>query len=589
MAQTDLLFSNLKQQLKEYGETYHQFQEEDLFTLWFLRAYVTENEQKAAAAVVNGSNDKGIDGIYIDDNARAVFVVQAKYRKQLNKASEKIADVKQFAELSHVLGNYDNASFKEFIEDADLVVKDLLVEVRRKLQRQGYKLWLYYVTLGKCSPSVKKDANLIIRKCDIDCSLEILDGKRVMVLFHDYLDGVAPPIPTLDLEMEKGMGISVNGVMQRYDKQGEIESWCFPMRGSDIGQLFETSGIRLFARNIRGFLGKSTKVNSSMKATLEEEPEKFFYYNNGVTIICDHAKKESEKGREILRVSNPQIINGQQTTRTLATMKTNARKASVLVKVIQVPREIANDGDGFELLVSSIVQGTNWQNPVRQSDLIVNDRKQIEIEREFRKLGYLYLRKRQSKSEAKRAVNVKYLKIIKKEDVARAVAACEMDPRVLRLGVENFFSEEQYDDIFPNSSPNFYLTRYWLMWHVNRVARHHREGGFAKWLVLNFAWSRLEPIIRTSKKATVFRKLCESRDDYLYTNLQRAIGKVFINARKYYSKNKGDMTYLDFFKAKKGRDKEFQQFWKTSDKNIKKTFDLSMSKVEKTIIEMSSG
>ena len=585
MTQAEVLFKNLKQQIKEYGETYPHFQDEDLFTLWFMRAYVTESEQEAGSAIVNGPNDKGIDGIYIDDNAKAVFIIQAKYRKKLNIASEKIADVKQFAELSHVLGNYDNTSFKEFIEDADLVVKDRLVKVRRKIQSQGYKLWLYYVTLGKCSSTIKKDANLMIRKCNIDCSLEILDGKRVMTLFHDYLDGVAPPIPTLDLEMEKGMGISVNGVMQRYDKQGEIESWCFPMRGSDIGQLFETSGIRLFARNIRGFLGKSTKVNSSMKATLEEEPEKFFYYNNGVTIICDHAKKESEKGRDILRVSNPQIINGQQTTRTLATMKTHARKASVLVKVIQVPREITNDGDGFELLVSSIVQGTNWQNPVRQSDLIVNDRRQIEIEREFRKLGYLYLRKRQSKSEAKRAVNVKYLKTIKKEDIARAVAACEMDPRVLRLGVENFFSEEQYDDIFPNTSPNFYLSRYWLMWHVNRVARKHREGGFSKWLVLNFVWSRLEPLIRTSRKAIIFRKLCEGRDDYFYTNLQRAIGKVFINVRKYYSKNKGDMTFLDFFKAKKGRDKEFQQYWTTSDKKIIKTFDLSLAKVEKVILE----
>ena len=102
--------------------------------------------------------------------------------------------------------------------------------------------------------------------------------------------------------MEKGQGIDVNGVMQRYDKAGEIESWAFSMRGSDIGYLYETSGTRLFARNIRGFLGKTTKVNNSMKATLKNEPEKFFYYNNGVTIICDRAEKISKKGRGIIDV-----------------------------------------------------------------------------------------------------------------------------------------------------------------------------------------------------------------------------------------------------------------------------------------------
>ena len=579
------VFKDFKLLIKEYGETYHTLMDEDLFTLWFLRTYVNDNEQESAKSVVNGPNDKGIDAIHIDDNARAIFLVQSKYRKQLNAASEKANDVTQFAKLSHVLGRYDHSDFKNFIENADFLVKDRLIEARRKIQKRNYKLWLYYATLGKCSSIITNEAIRIVRKCGIDCSLEIFDGKRVMLLYQDYLDGVAPPIPTLDLEMEKGLGIDVRGVMQRYDKPGEIESWVFPMRGSNIGSLFETSGVRLFARNIRGFLGKSTKVNKSMRATLIEEPEKFFYYNNGVTIICDKAEKISKKGRDILRVSNPQIINGQQTTRTLSALPAQARKASVLIKVIQVPRDAREQEDGFESLVSAIVQGTNWQNPVKQSDLGVNDRRQIEIERELRKLTYLYLRKRQSKSEAKRAANAKYLKTIKKEEFARAVAACEMDPILLRLGVENFFSEEQYHDVFPNADPNFYLPRYWLMWHTNKVAKRHTQGGYSKWLVLNFMCSRFASIVRASKRAVIFRKLCESRDDYLYRNLHRAIDKVFIAARKYYSKNKGNMTFLDFFKAKKGRDKEFQKFWQTPANKSRRLFDKYIKKVEEKITE----
>ena len=90
------------------------------------------------------------------------------------------------------------------------------------------------------------------------------------------------------------------------------------MRGSDIGQLFEKMGIRLFARNIRGYLGTGTEVNRQMKGTIENEPEFFWYYNNGITIVCDNARQIKDGQTNKLRVINSQIINGQQTTRTLS-------------------------------------------------------------------------------------------------------------------------------------------------------------------------------------------------------------------------------------------------------------------------------
>ena len=579
------LFKSLKQQVKEYGNTYHNFSDEDLFTLWFLRAYITEDEDVAAKAVVNGPNDKGLDAIYIDEKAHVAFLVQTKYRKQLHKASENANEVTKLADFAEIIARYDNSEFREFVEDADLIVKDKLYRVRQKVTKQDFKLWLYYVTLGKCSSKVRMQANNIVRHSEYDISLEIIDGKRSMLLYHDFLDGVAPPIPTLDLEMESGSGVSVNGVMQRYEKQGEIESWVFPMRGSDIGNLYEASGIRLFARNIRGFLGKSTKVNVSMQETLEEEPEKFFYYNNGVTIVCDKAERISRKGRDILKVNNPQIINGQQTTRTLSAFPTKARKASVLVKVIQVPRNISDKSNGFDVLVSAIVQGTNWQNPVKQSDLIVNDRKQIEIEREFRKLGYLYLRKRQSKSEAKRAVGSKFLRVITKEELARAVAGCEEDPLVLRKGLENLFSEDKYLDVFPNTDPFYYLPRYWLWYHVSRCSRNHTDGGYSKWLVLNFAWSQIQKFVQTNKGSVSFRKKCETRNGEFINNLQKAINAVFRGAKKYHSKNRGQMDVRDFYKSRKGRDKEFQKFWNTSDNKQGKVLETTLNKLKIIISE----
>src|SRR5206468_3556932 len=162
---------------------------------------------------------------------------------------------------------------------------------------------------------------------------EVLDSKRLMHLLRDYLDGVAPPIPTLDLEMEQHSGVKVNGVLQRFDTNSNIESWVFSMSGDSVAEMFKSAGKRLFARNIRGLLGEKGPINDGMTATLNEEPERFFYYNNGITIICDRAEKRSNSGRDFLRVSNPQVINGQQTSRMLAFNEHRAEKASVLVKV----------------------------------------------------------------------------------------------------------------------------------------------------------------------------------------------------------------------------------------------------------------
>src|SRR6185503_15882731 len=154
-------------------------------------------------------------------------------------------------------------------------------------------------------------------------------------------------------------------------------------------------------------------------------------------------------GRDVWRVSNPQVINGQQTTRTLHREARRGLRASVVVRVIRVPRDSGQDTNRFEALVSSIVAATNWQNAIRPSDLMSSDRRQIEIDRELRKVGYYYVRKRQKKSEARRAAGGRHWFFIRKEEVAQAVAACDLDPAVVRQGKERLFEERLYPAVYP--------------------------------------------------------------------------------------------------------------------------------------------
>ena len=129
-----------------------------------------------------------------------------------------------------------------------------------------------------------------------------------------------------------------------------------------MAKLFEVGGRRLFARNVRGYLGKDTKVNIDLECTLDNEPEFFWYFNNGITIICDKAKLRESKGEKFLDVWNPQIINGQQTVRSIARFPES--DATLLVKAMHIPRRSKDKSpDEFDLLISNMVKARALDEP----------------------------------------------------------------------------------------------------------------------------------------------------------------------------------------------------------------------------------
>jgi len=445
---------DLKQELHNFRDRNPKLADDHLFVLWFLRAFLTEDEEEAVKALCGGGGDKDVDAILIDPETKNVFVVQGKYRERLNGKNENRNAVTGFANLALAMSG-DGKTFSEFCDDLSPEVQSRLSKARKRIL-EGYNLQLYYLTTGRCGKELVKEAERIVRAADCNASFQVFDGRQVLLLLDDYLAGVAPPVPSLDLEMESGNGVEVKGIFHRYDTKTDIESWVFSMTSRGVAELFEHSGNRLFARNIRGFLG-STEINRGMESTLKNEPEYFWYYNNGIAIICDDAQEMSSHGKHILRVKNPQVINGQQTTRILSKLAASTSKASVTVKIIRVTRNGSGDSDRFDKLVSRIVQATNWQNAIRASDLVSNDRRQIEIERQFRKLGYWYIRKRQTRKEARKVAGSKRFIMITKDQLAQAVAGCDFDPAIVREGKEGLFEERLYGSVFPTSDPYYYL------------------------------------------------------------------------------------------------------------------------------------
>lgn len=556
-------WSDLKDEVALIRKSHPRLKDDSAFVLWFLRAYLADSEDAAVKALTGATGDKSIDAIFFDDKVKQVHVIQGKYR-QSDSHGESRSDVLSFADLSTIPWEEKNV-LAAFYNKLDPLVRSKFEELVKRVRSQKYALRLYYVTTGKCSKTIVNEAKERAWNAEGQVELRVFDSKGVLNMLKDYLEGVAPAVPTLFLPLASEGPIINEGAVHRFDPRKGVESWVFSMETKDIAEMYDKAGIRLFARNIRGYLG-GTEINESMAQTIRDEPDNFWYYNNGVTIVCDDMKREVYEGKDVMRVERPQVINGQQTTRTLS--KESATKGSVLLKVIKIRRH-AGDDEEYDQLVNSIVRATNWQNYIEPSDLVSNDYVQVSIERSLRKVGYQYIRKRQTKSEARSLMEGDMFQIDKRE-MAQAVGACLLDPATVRKGKEGLFEDPYYKAIFSTNSTPYYLSRYWLMRRVQYVARGKPERAYAKWLALNFAWSWISADIGSGEKERKFRYNSEYYNDneVLYP-LNKALDFIFKSIHQFFvlERGKGEKARdPSTFFQRTNLDTDFKQF-RNSSKN----------------------
>ncbi len=586
MNQTDLLkidpVVELNQLIKEISLT-ENIHPDEAFILWFLQTYLVDNKEEALASITGRSNDKALDAIYVDHKARQVNLIQGKYRVKGAEKAELASEVVRFAQLGRlVTDEKDNLS--EVIKSADASIVEKLHGARKQYRNKGYEINLFYVTTGRISTSTLREAKAIVEH---NSSINFISfhGNAIKKLITDYIMGAAPAVPILELEVEGPL------IMTRHDPDNEIDSYVFTMKGKNIGDLVNKGGSRIFARNIRGFLGDDTAVNRSITETLKSEPHNFWYFNNGVTIICDEAHECSTAGKKALRIREPYIINGQQTARTLNRFGND--QATLLVKVISIPRsEDQKDYQKYETLVSQIVTATNWQNKIVASDLKSNDREQIRIERELRKLGILYIRKKMSKKEAKSTAVIKPRYIIKKEDLAQAVASVVLDPFYARSGKEPLFETDLYKQIFPyNRDICEYLTYY----HLARVCSYEKDKDADKWgcwLATHILWKNLKGKLKTKSMRKNFVYAYERRNhywDHICNPLHLATSKIYVGIRKFYKDNSkskdgkhiGEQTFFKY----KNRHNQFESFWQTTPKKRQKLYKNNLDKFIRALEE----
>ncbi|GHU54963.1 hypothetical protein FACS1894132_10380 [Clostridia bacterium] len=169
---------------------------------------------------------------------------------------------------------------------------------------------------------------------------------------------------------------------------GRYEAYLAVVPGEFLSNAYRKLGPRLLERNVRSFLQLRGGVNKGIRGTILNERENFFSYNNGISTTAKSVTIEElpDKGRCITSFTDFQIINGGQTTASLASasIKDDAPLDGIFVQMkLTVILDEGIEGDEF---IRKTSQYANSQNKVTAADLVSNHEFYLRMEEFSRKL-----------------------------------------------------------------------------------------------------------------------------------------------------------------------------------------------------------
>jgi len=145
---------------------------------------------------------------------------------------------------------------------------------------------------------------------------------------------------------------------------------------AEIAEWWDEHGATLFDRNLRKFIHDSS-VNAAISTTLLTDPSKFWYFNNGITVLCARIEKAPAGGASRksgkFAFEGATVVNGAQTVGSIgqaadvdASKVADARVHVRFISLEHCPPDFATD----------VTRATNTQNRVERRDFVALDQEQ---------------------------------------------------------------------------------------------------------------------------------------------------------------------------------------------------------------------
>ena len=323
--------------------------------------------------VYDGSGDGGIDIAYLQRADRDAenngdgssegdtwYLVQSKYGTSHAGAETILEEGNKI--ITALQGTKQNVA-----EDSKHLLEKL--ELFRKQASNNDRIVLVFATTAPIAPDDREalDRIKIIGREKIIANFDVEEVSLQTIWESlDDIEQARLSVPIMGQFVEQSSGLLV-GTISLVELFAFLQKYQRKTGSLDL----------LYERNVRQFLGGRRKINKGIANTLNEEPEKFGLYNNGITIVVSGYSISSPD--RVVTMDDPYIVNGCQTTRTIWQVldnklnsggtgndaATNAWKervgrGGVVAKIVR--------SDAAEII--NITRYTNSQNSVREQDFI---------------------------------------------------------------------------------------------------------------------------------------------------------------------------------------------------------------------------
>jgi hypothetical protein len=412
------------------------------FLHWVLTRVFEATEDDASDAIVDGSNDLGIDAyLPVDFSDNKIRLFQSKYG-----TSHSIEAISKFKDDVKRLLNRDVSKMRP--ELAHLVTN---------IREKNLKIECCYVTNQKVD----------FRDEDV----EIIDIDDIIQRLWDRIKkpaaGKKSPIKLVKMLRHEN---TILGIL----KLRELTE--FVTRNRDF----------VFESNIRQWMQFKTTVNKGLRETLQSRPDKFFYYNNGITIVVSDFE---EQGENSIMLYAPQIVNGAQTSNSVLdhAKRTRNLDGSMTVTIIKADDEQEQN---------NITKYRNSQNSVRGKDLVSLMDFHKSIKSQLKNCGYFYEIQAGSFDTKSKSQQSEYVgdatyncylpdnhkKVIVAKDAIQAqVAGIEQRPTEAYSSPAQFLPRgSKYDDVFNENLKDDYrllLYPYLVKEYAKIVLKYGKQGG----------------------------------------------------------------------------------------------------------------
>lgn len=314
-----------------------------------------------------------MDGFYYDEYDKSLIILYSDYSNSdvtqnlintdIEKDYNNMRNLIEACEDGYILSNgYEESSAG--YELATLI----------KLKKEEIIKYRFYIITDKILS--KRVKNLKQEKINNKIAeLNIWDMNRLYNLYSS-----SQMKESIDIVFNNNENIQcINAV-----NEDSYKAYLAVIPGETLANLYVEYGSRLLEGNVRSFLSTKGKVNKGIRNTILNEPSMFFAYNNGIAATATEIEIDNIN-HTIKRIKDLQIINGGQTTASIANVILQDKKIDE-VKKIFVPMKISIiDNNKANEMIPQISRCANSQNKVDESDFFSNHPYHIRIEEYSRK------------------------------------------------------------------------------------------------------------------------------------------------------------------------------------------------------------